>query len=70
MSQPTPAFTRRRYRNIENSSKPARPETIRLIADLLRVPVKAITRDGTDDGIAGSVPDEPEDVAAQRRLSK
>jgi len=38
-------------RNIENGSRPASTETILRIAEILNVPVAAITRDGTDSGI-------------------
>jgi transcriptional regulator with XRE-family HTH domain len=51
-------------RNIENGSKPAGDETLRLIAEILDVPVKAITRDGTDSGITEEAPAEPQDEAA------
>jgi transcriptional regulator with XRE-family HTH domain len=33
-------------RNIENNSKPAGSDTIKAIADILDVPIEAITRDG------------------------
>jgi transcriptional regulator with XRE-family HTH domain len=33
-------------RNIENNTRPASPEVMRRIADILNVPVAAITRDG------------------------
>jgi transcriptional regulator with XRE-family HTH domain len=39
-------------RNIENGSRPASDEVIALIADILYVPVEAVTRSGTADGIA------------------
>jgi transcriptional regulator with XRE-family HTH domain len=38
--------------NIENNSKPVSKEAMRLIAELLDVPVAAITRCGTDDEFA------------------
>jgi transcriptional regulator with XRE-family HTH domain len=50
-------------RNIENNTKPASAETIRRIADILNVPVEAITRDGREGGLAEEVP-EPAGAAA------
>lgn len=47
--------------NIENGQRNTKPRVIRLIAEILDVPVAAITRDGTDDGIAE---DEPEGAKA------
>jgi transcriptional regulator with XRE-family HTH domain len=49
-------------RNIENGTRPASNDVIWHLARILRVPVKAITRDGTGDGI--TVPAEPKGVAA------
>ena len=49
-------------RNIENGTRPASNDVIWHLARILRVPVKAITRDGTDNGI--TAPAEPDDVAA------
>jgi transcriptional regulator with XRE-family HTH domain len=50
-------------RNIENNTKPAGTETIRRIADLLNVPVEAITRNGA--GICDEPAEaEPEGAAA------
>jgi transcriptional regulator with XRE-family HTH domain len=51
-------------RNIENGTRPASNDVIWHLARILRVPVKAITRDGTDDGITAPVPAEPEGAAA------
>lgn len=54
--------------NIENNSKPASKEAMLKIADLLGVPVAAITRNGTDDEFAEDDPrgaqPEPAGVAA------
>ncbi len=36
-------------RNIENNTRPASPQVMRRIADILNVPIAAITRDGADD---------------------
>jgi len=43
--------------NIENNSRPASAEVIVKIAEILDVPVAAITRDGTDDGVARETPE-------------
>lgn len=45
-------------RNIENNSRPASAAVILALAELLNVPIAAITRDGTDEGIDAD-PDEP-----------
>jgi transcriptional regulator with XRE-family HTH domain len=50
-------------RNIENGRRSAAPDTIRHLARVLGVPVPAITRDGTDDGITEEAP-EPQGAAA------
>lgn len=50
-------------RNIENNTKPASTETIRRIADILNVPVEAITRNGTSEEITEEAP-EPAGAAA------
>jgi transcriptional regulator with XRE-family HTH domain len=54
--------------NIENNSKPASKEALLKIADLLGIPVAAITRCGTDDEFTEDEvrdrEDEPEVVAA------
>lgn len=44
-------------RNIENGRRPAGEEVIKDLARVLGVPIPAITRDGTDKGLAD---DEPE----------
>jgi transcriptional regulator with XRE-family HTH domain len=51
-------------RNIENGTRPASNDVIWLLARILTVPVKAITRDGTDDGITAPVAAETKDAAA------
>jgi transcriptional regulator with XRE-family HTH domain len=54
--------------NIENNSKPASKEVVIRIADLLDVPIAAITRDGTDEGYSEAEIEaamaEPKGVAA------
>jgi transcriptional regulator with XRE-family HTH domain len=50
--------------NIENNGKPASKEAILKIADLLGVPVAAITRCGTDDEFAESDRTATAEVAA------
>lgn len=54
--------------NIENNSKPVSREALLKIADLLGVPIAAITRDGTDEEFAEDearrVQAETADVAA------
>jgi transcriptional regulator with XRE-family HTH domain len=53
--------------NIENNSKPVSREALLKIADLLGVPLAAITRNGTDDEAADEVQGaraEPAGVAA------
>lgn len=49
-------------RNIENGTRPASNDVIWHLSRILAVPVKAITRDGTDDGI--TAPAEPEEAEA------
>jgi transcriptional regulator with XRE-family HTH domain len=51
-------------RNIENGRRPASDEIIRHLSRVLGVPIAAITRDGTDNGIAEPGPAEVEDEAA------
>jgi transcriptional regulator with XRE-family HTH domain len=50
-------------RNIENGSRPASKEAIYNLSRVLRVPVPAITRDGTDCGI------EAEPAGAGRKVA-
>jgi len=50
-------------RNIENDSVNVHADTLRRIADILNVPLKAITRDGTDGGMTEEAP-EPAGAAA------
>lgn len=50
-------------RNIENNTRPASTEVLRRIADILDVPVEAITRDGTSEEITEDAT-EPEGAAA------
>lgn len=58
-------------RNIENGHRPASDETIWRLARLLAVPVEAITRSGTAEGISAEIPegapgpDEPETAAPE-----
>lgn len=51
-------------RNIENNSRPASTEALHLIADILDVPVAAITRDGTEVGSSQDARTEPKGAAA------
>jgi transcriptional regulator with XRE-family HTH domain len=51
-------------RNIENGTRPASNDVIWHLARILRVPIRAITRDGTDDGITAPVVAEPEEAEA------